>query len=122
MERNQLQAHLEEEAVPGLLPGVQADPLIGGIGTGETKDRVGISPLREAGQKIRRGEAVPDLLDTEPAEEPVLRVLPGQVEEKLVLQGRGRTGPFPADRRGKPNSLRSSNRRMSFAGMDSPRA
>jgi len=115
MEGNQLQARLEEEAVPCLLPGVQADPLIGGIGAGEAKDRVRIPPLREAGQQSRRAEAVPDLPGTVPAEEPVLRVLPGQVEEKLALQGRGRTRALPRRQEGQaeqpaqvepPNALR----------------
>jgi len=87
---------LEEEAVPCLLSGVQADPLVGGIATGETKERVRIPPLREAGQQARAAEAVPKLLGTVPAEEPVLRVLSGQVEENLALPGAGAPGPSPA--------------------------
>ena len=116
MEGSQLQARLEEEAVPGLLPGVKADPLVGGIGAGEAKDRVRISPLREAGQQSRRVEALPELPGTVPAEEPVLGVLPGQVEGELALQGGDAPAPSPADRRGRPNSLRSSNRGIIVAG------
>jgi hypothetical protein len=95
MEGSQLQARLEEETVPGLLPGVKADPLVGGIGAREAKDRVRIPPLREAGQQSRRAEALPELPGTVPAEEQVLRVLPGQVEEELALQGGGRRSSLP---------------------------
>ena len=115
MEGSQLQAHLEEEAVPCLFPGVKTDPLVGGIGAGEAKDRVRIPPLREAGQQSRRAEEVPDLPGAVPAEEPVLRVLPGQVEEEFVLEGRLRTGSLPRRQEGQaeqpaqvepPNALR----------------
>ena len=59
MEGSQLQPRLEEEAVPGLLPGVEADPLVGGIGAREAKDRVRIPTFREAGEQSRRAEALP---------------------------------------------------------------
>ena len=100
MEGSQLQARLEEEAVPCLLSGVQADPLVGRIGTGETKERVRIPPLREAGRQSRSAEAVPKLLGTVPAEEPVLRILPGQIEENLDLQGRGYPRALPRRKEG----------------------
>src|SRR5512143_1825767 len=100
MEGSQLQARLEKEAVPGLLPGVEADPLVGWIGAGEAKDRIRIPPLREAGQKSRRVEKLPELPGAEPAEEPVLGVLTGQIEGELALEGWGRIGALPRRQEG----------------------
>jgi len=92
MEGGKLQPGFEKEAVPGFLSGVEADPLIGGIGAGEAQDRIRIPALGQTGQKPRRVDPIPELPRVIPAEEPVLGVLPGQVEEELALPGGGRGG------------------------------
>jgi hypothetical protein len=117
MEGSQLQARLEEEAVPGLLPGVKADPLVGGVCARKAKDRVRISPLRKAGQQSRRTETLTQLLWTKSR---FSGFSPVRSKRSSLSRGSGAPCPSPADRRGKPNSLRSSNRGMFLVGMGSP--
>src|SRR3989304_7283187 len=100
MEGGKLQPGFEKEAVPGFLSGVEADPLIGGIGAGEAQDRIRIPALGQTGQKPRRVDPIPELPRVVPAEEPVLGVLPGQVEEELALPGGGRTAALPRRQEG----------------------